>query len=216
MSHVDAELLEAAAVWSHRTSLPPQSQPRETPVSRWSELGGDSTITNPGTLPVQTEVSMSEKVSALLIYERPVIMAGLQLMLESHAIEVQTARSCGDAPLRLWADRPPHLVFTETQLLDGIWADVLSMTRRSRLPINVIVVSRLVDLNLYIQVLERGAFDFIVPPFEVSELEHVIRCAADNILARRAVQQMDGAAAGAASLKESAPQEEICLIDDDL
>jgi DNA-binding NtrC family response regulator len=159
---------------------------------------------------------MSEKVSALLIYERPVTMAGLQLMLESREIEVQTARSCGDALLRLWGDRPPHLVFTETQLLDGIWADVLSMTRRSRLPINVIVVSRLVDLNLYVQVLERGAFDFIVPPFEVSELDHVIRCAADNILARRAVQQMDGAAAGAASLKESAPQEEICLIDDDL
>lgn len=159
---------------------------------------------------------MSERVSALLIHDRSSAFAALHLMLESRDLEVSTAHSCGDALLRLWSESPPHLVFTEVQLLDGIWADVISMTRKSRLPVNVIVVSRLADVNLYVQVLERGGFDFVVPPFEVSELEHIILCATDNILAQRSRQQAGLMAASEAVPLNSPPREEESLIDDDL
>jgi DNA-binding NtrC family response regulator len=137
-------------------------------------------------------------------------------MLESSGIEVSTAHTCGDALLRLWSESPPHLVFTESQLLDGIWADVLSMTHKSRLPVNVIVVSRIADVNLYVQVLERGGFDFIVPPFEVSELEHIVRCATDNILAQRSRRQAGAIAAIEAVRRNPPSREEEPLIDDDL
>jgi len=159
---------------------------------------------------------MNERVSALLIYERLGSFGDVQRMLESRAIEVQIARSCGDALLRLWSEQPPHLVFTETQLLDGMWADVLSMTRKSRLPVTVIVVSRLADINLYVQVLERGAFDCIIPPFEVFELDHVIRCATDNVMARRVSQRLGATARTAAPPQPSAALGEESLTDDDL
>ena len=159
---------------------------------------------------------MRERISALLIHQRPSAFGGLHLMLESSGIQVNTAHTCGDALLRLWSESPPHLVFTEAQLLDGIWADVLSMTRKSRLPVNVIVVSRIADVNLYVQVLERGGFDFIVPPFEVSELEHIIRCATDNILAQRLRQQAGAMATIEAVPENSTSREEESLIDDDL
>jgi len=159
---------------------------------------------------------MNERISALLIYERLGAFGEVQLMLENRGIEIQIARSCGDALLRLWSEQPPHLVFTETQLVDGIWADVLSTTRKSRLPVNVIVVSRIADVNLYVQVLERGAFDCIIPPFEVFELDHVIRCATDNVMAQRARQEVGAVESTGVAPQRSMAQEEESLMDDDL
>ncbi len=52
--------------------------------------------------------------------------------------------------------------------------------------VRVIVVARVVNTRLYVEALEAGAFDFIVPPFEVPALEHVVTCAADRVLADRA------------------------------
>ena len=41
----------------------------------------------------------------------------------------------------------------------------------------VIVVSRVVEINLYIDALEKGASDFIVPPFYHQDISHVLKCA---------------------------------------
>jgi FixJ family two-component response regulator len=76
-------------------------------------------------------------------------------------------------------------VSTEAQLTDGNWADVLTLAAKASEPVNVIVVAPHVDLILYIQAVERGAFDFIVPPFFDPELLHVVCIAADNAIARR-------------------------------
>ena len=158
---------------------------------------------------------MSERLSALLVCGRPTTFVGLRVMLESREIHVLTARSCGDAVLGLWSKDPPHLVFTETQLADGTWADVLSIAQRSPRPVNVIVVSRIVDLSLYIQALERGAFDFIVPPLEISELDHVVRCAVGNALVRRALDPAEKPAHSTAAPWSSATQEDLSVVDDD-
>ena len=128
---------------------------------------------------------MKEPIKALLVQARPDPLDTLRLALEEYALEIRTARNCGEAALALWSDRPPHLVFTEAQLTDGNWADVLTLAARASEPVNVIVVAPHVDLLLYIQAVERGAFDFIVPPFSDPELLHVVRIAADNALARR-------------------------------
>jgi FixJ family two-component response regulator len=42
-----------------------------------------------------------------------------------------------------------------------------------------------IDTQLYVSVIEGGAFDFMAPPFEALDLAHVVHCAADNALARR-------------------------------
>ncbi len=79
----------------------------------------------------------------------------------------------------------PHLIFTDTALPDGTWADVLSLAADTIEPANVIVVSRIVDIKLYIEAIECGAFDFIVPPFAAADLVHVLRCAVWNVMHRR-------------------------------
>ena len=43
--------------------------------------------------------------------------------------------------------------------------------------IPVIVVSRFVDIDLYLKALESGASDFIVPPFSAADVAYVVRTA---------------------------------------
>jgi FixJ family two-component response regulator len=51
--------------------------------------------------------------------------------------------------------------------------------------VNVIVVAPFVDIGFYVKAIERGAFDFIVPPLSDPELQHVVRIAAENAISRR-------------------------------
>jgi DNA-binding NtrC family response regulator len=128
---------------------------------------------------------MVEMVSALLIHDQKELFGSLKSILESQCIIPREARTCGEALLSLWGKRPPHLVFSDVQLADGNWRDVISLACRSMLAINVIVVSPQLDMNLYIEAMERGAFDFLTPPLEGPDVTHVIRCATHNALRRR-------------------------------
>src|SRR5208282_4807918 len=128
---------------------------------------------------------MKENIRALLVQVRHDPLDALRLVLEEQSIGILTAKNCGEAALALWSDSPPHLVFTEIQLVDGNWADVLGLAAKASAPVNVIVVSPFVDIGFYVQTIERGAFDFIVPPLSDPELLHVVRIAAENALSRR-------------------------------
>jgi DNA-binding NtrC family response regulator len=130
---------------------------------------------------------MSEKISVLLVSGEPESFAPLKSLLQSQSLETREVPSCGEALLVLWGKQPPHLVFTDTQLPDGTWAEVISLAGKAQAPSNVIVVSRLVDVKLYVEAIERGAFDFITPPFEARELRHIVRRATEDVLERRAI-----------------------------
>ena len=128
---------------------------------------------------------MVENIKALLVKARPDPLDPLRLALEEQAIDIFTARNCAEAAMALWADAPPHLVFTEIQLGDGNWADVLTLAGKAAAAVNVIVVAPFADVGFYVNVIERGAFDFIVPPLSEPELLHVVRIATENALRRR-------------------------------
>jgi FixJ family two-component response regulator len=83
---------------------------------------------------------------------------------------------------------PPHVVFAQPKLPDGMWADVVSLALKAPKPVNVIVVGRLANVGLYLQTITAGAFDFIVPPLTGYELTHVVRCAVENVMSRREAQ----------------------------
>ena len=128
---------------------------------------------------------MKENVRALLVQARHDPLDALRLALEEQSVDIFIAKNCAEAALALWSDCPPPLVFTGIQLADGSWADVLTLATKASAPVNVIVVAPFADVGFYVQAIERGAFDFIVPPLSDPELLHVVRIAAENALTRR-------------------------------
>ena len=129
---------------------------------------------------------MLETITALLVSDGSEPFEKLELVLDSQGIKTYWARDRAEARLQLERRESPQMIFTDTTLPDGTWADVVRVAAPHWVP--VILVSRLVDLDLYVQSLDHGAFDFIVPPFVSSDLAHVVKCAAWNRNNGRACQ----------------------------
>ena len=128
---------------------------------------------------------MRRTVTALLIFHRTEPYNDLEAALEKLAVRTGRAGTLAEACHVLSSVNLPLLVFTESELPDGNWADVVSLSARASSPVSVIVVGQEIDTKLYVSVIEGGAFDFMAPPFEAPDLAHVVRCAADNALMRR-------------------------------
>lgn len=128
---------------------------------------------------------MRGKVTALLIFHLTEPYNDLEAALEKLAVRTGRARTLAEACHVLSRVNLPLLVFTESELPDGNWADVVSLSARASSPVSVIVMGQEIDTKLYVSVIEAGAFDFMAPPFEALDLAHVVHCAADNALMRR-------------------------------
>jgi ActR/RegA family two-component response regulator len=125
--------------------------------------------------------SVKEQVTAILLHKAGATADLLKMALESQSIQVRSMATVQATLPLLQAPSPPYLVFTEAVLPDGTWADIVKQARTARKPLKVIVVSRVVNVGLYVETMEGGAFDFIVPPLSANELTHVVKCAVETV-----------------------------------
>jgi DNA-binding NtrC family response regulator len=114
---------------------------------------------------------MEDHFSVLLVHDQEEPFHALEQILLSQGIRTEHARTCSEAGSALRGPCSARVVLTDTSLSDGTWADVLDLA--SVVP--VVVVSRLVDIDLYLNVLESGAADFISPPVSSDDLAYVIK-----------------------------------------
>jgi len=128
---------------------------------------------------------MIGKVTALLLFHQTKPYSDLNAALENLAFSTVRAQSFAEACQVLSNVNPPLLVFTESELPDGNWSDVVSLSAKASSHVSVIVVGHEIDTKLYASVIHVGALDFIAPPFDALDLAHVVRCAADIAMARR-------------------------------
>ena len=128
---------------------------------------------------------MTERIKALLVHQNSETLATLKGALERQGMHVIQAESRAHAKRLLGGLNPVPLVFTDTQLPDGTWADILAVAEKAAQPVNVIVVARIVNTRFYVEAIETGAFDFLAPPFNATDLAYVVRTAMDNVMARR-------------------------------
>ncbi len=135
---------------------------------------------------------MKEDIRALMLHSHETPVAALKLALDNQLIYTEWAHNCREATESLGSANPPHLVFTDTDLPDGTWSDVLDLADGASRPVSVIVVSPIADIPLYIDVMERRAFDFITHSFTTLELTHILRCAVDSVIRRREEQRLSG------------------------
>jgi DNA-binding NtrC family response regulator len=128
---------------------------------------------------------MTDRITALLVHQNSETLTILKGALERQGMRILQAESRAAAKRMLGGLNPAPLVFTDTHLPDGTWADILAVAENARLPVNVIVVARLVDTRFYVEAIETGAFDFLAPPFNATDLAYVVRSAMDNVVVRR-------------------------------
>ncbi len=131
---------------------------------------------------------MTEQNSVLFVHLDQTRGVPLETSLASQGVKILRAQNCREAAGILAEPAPPQLILTDTALPDGSWAEVIGLAKKAPVPINVIVVARLVDTRFYVEVLEAGAYDFIAPPFQPYELGYILNCALQNALERREAQ----------------------------
>lgn len=129
-------------------------------------------------------VKLSEHLFALLVHDHSEPFESLRRTLRDLSVETYSVATCKEAE-DLITQCKPHTIFTEGSLVDGSWANFLNMAESAGVPLSVIVVGELPNTRHYLSVMERGAFDFVTPPFEHEPLNFVVRSAALNAHRRR-------------------------------
>ena len=117
---------------------------------------------------------MRERIHSLLVSGRATPITELELLLKRQGVETTRARNCAEAEAALRHLERPLVVFTDAVVTDGTWADVQVLTEKLRPRVPLIVLSRFVNLALYLDALEGGASDFVVPPFRDADLAYVV------------------------------------------
>lgn len=120
---------------------------------------------------------MQNRIRVLLVHDEEDPMKELDVLLKRQGLETLRLRGCAGVETVMADSEPPHLIFTDTVLPDGTWADVKDLAARTPWAVPVIVVCRFVNLPLYLEALENGASDFIVPPFRDADVAYVIQSA---------------------------------------
>jgi DNA-binding NtrC family response regulator len=108
---------------------------------------------------------MDAKIKAVMIYDQYEPSEALRHVLRRLGLEVRHVHTCLEASRLLQKSESAEMVFTDTSLPDGTWQDVLLLAEKSHEFLPVIVVSQVVDVDLYLAALENGAFDLVTPPF---------------------------------------------------
>jgi DNA-binding NtrC family response regulator len=128
---------------------------------------------------------MIDDVCALLVHNHSVHVCELLLVLEALGIKCREAATSSAALEELNRVQVPHVVFTDTVYADGDWKDVVHLAQGARQATNVVVVSRLEDIRLYLDTIDFGAFDFLTPPYRESDVSHLVHCVVRSVVSRR-------------------------------
>jgi DNA-binding NtrC family response regulator len=128
---------------------------------------------------------MKSTVAALIVYEDADILRQLEKALSGQVAKIWYACTCREVAELMAGAGLPELIFTETRLCDGTWRDLLKLAQTAFPAPNVILVARLEDIRLYLDAMEEGVADYVVPPFEASGVAHVIQCALHNVVSQR-------------------------------
>lgn len=120
----------------------------------------------------------------LIAHEDANVQAQLQAVLEVQGAQARYARTCAEVRAALGSRRVPDIIFAGIDFPDGSWEDVLAMARAARRPVEVILTMAGVgpyldvdDTKIYLDAMNRGAFDFVVPPFAAKDVAIVVRSA---------------------------------------
>jgi DNA-binding NtrC family response regulator len=123
--------------------------------------------------------------SVLLVHNQPDAFRGLEEMLHEQEIRTCHVHQCAEIGSMFREAGPVDLVMTDVTVADGTWKDVIRVVRKAAKDTPVVVMSQVVNMKLYLDTLDGGAADFIVPPMAPPDLAHVLTGAMHRTVPRR-------------------------------
>lgn len=131
------------------------------------------------------EVLMSGHMHALVAVRDARGRNALLSTLESRGLVPVCASTLGEARSILSHERVA-VIFCQSRLEDGGFEDVLAEKSMRSPGVPVVVCSPSPDSESYLDVMSRGAFDFIAFPYARKEIEWILTCALPGPSARAA------------------------------
>ncbi len=108
----------------------------------------------------------------LAIVREPAEFARLAAELSVSGVSVQRAEDLLDAVLQ-HLNTPSRLVICDSDIVD--WKTALNVLARLPPKVTVVFLARLADDDLWLEMLNAGAFDLLANPCEKAELNRVVR-----------------------------------------
>ena len=127
---------------------------------------------------------MKRNAYALLVHERLEPCQTLKSVLRRLGVDTFSVSSFAEAA-HLLEQTHPHLLFTDTELPDGTWIDLVTLAQNAPISICAILVGSSADPELRQTAVNYGAFDFLSPPFDAAEVSQLVSEAMVQVRARR-------------------------------
>jgi DNA-binding NtrC family response regulator len=123
----------------------------------------------------------------LVIDDEPILRESLQVALNTAGYEVMTSRT-GEEGLELFARENPDLVLLD-HWLPGINGDaVLGKIKEGNPETPVIIMTAQGSIELAVNLMKMGAFDFLVKPFDLEQLETLVQKGLERVRLKKEVE----------------------------
>src|SRR4030042_2992189 len=123
----------------------------------------------------------------LVIDDEPILRDSLKVALETSGYEVLTAKS-GEDGLEAVQRETPDLILLD-HWLPGINGDeVLRRIKEESLETPVIIMTAQGSIELAVNSMKMGAFDFLVKPFELDQIETLVKRGLERVRLKKEVE----------------------------
>ena len=123
----------------------------------------------------------------LVIDDEPILRDSLEVALKTFGYEVLTART-GEEGLGRFREENPDLILLD-HWLPGINGDeVLRRIKEENSEIPIIIMTAQGSIEMAVNSMKMGAFDFLVKPFELDQVEDLIKKGVDRVRLKKEVE----------------------------
>ena len=123
----------------------------------------------------------------LVIDDEPILRNSLEVALKVSGYDIITAQS-GEEGIELFRKENPDLILLD-HWLPGINGDeVLRLIRVSNTETPVIIMTAQGSIQLAVNSMKMGAFDFLVKPFDLEQLETLVQRGLERIRLKKEVE----------------------------
>ena len=127
----------------------------------------------------------------LIVDDEAAVRQLLRSILEEPPYEILEANGVSQACKAL-ASRDVDVIVTDQQMPDGTGLEVLAAARESDPAIPVILLTGVATIQLAVDAMKAGAFDFLTKPFQVDQVLAVVRRAAERSTLFRENESLKG------------------------